>query len=645
MPDGTRFAQPLDDALAPPPDVHTTDDTNEIFDRLLRPFTTMMSQGHLGFLYDRWKQHPAARPGNGWSEQPMYGNGHQERRDGLLGKLMVINWGHIWEARGRLNNLHTAAGALDGSADQIFQNIHAAWTSKAGDAAAGTFTELRTASQTFADELQQLAAAVEGAWRTTRHAVRELACFADKPDGGKPMVDRYSSLGGGEGHGAEVRRDLSWYLDEMDNDLEVGHTSVEELRAPGGWKLWPGHGLKDRWANEICNELDDFCERYFLTIGTFRRRIEETVAEVERQWDALNTAATQLPGDPFGELSLPVPGSGPPPREHEPAGPPPRREEPTAPVSGPDPGIVEPPPRPQQAPDDTTIPSGVLPGEPPGTEQRQPEAGRPRTIEITDGDRKISVQSPDGAGHVTITIDDGSGPPKSYDLDFSAALGTETDAAEPRPEPDRRPELDHRQDRQQDRDLSAADRPVEQPVRAGQDGRCVIQDGPLTVTAEQPAVAPSSIVLTVDNGTGEPTTYTLDYSASSDDQATSTQAFTAGGQQYESASGFGGTSSPEAGPLGSTGAAAGNPGEAGLAVADDQPARSSHGAVSDHSGAAAGAAAGVPMFAGLGAGTADDSAERAASGWRLQGDLFDGDLEAEHGSASAAIGGEGGDRR
>jgi hypothetical protein len=131
-----------------------------------------------------------------------------------------------------------------------------------------------------------------------------------------------------------------------------------------------------------------------------------------------------------------------------------------------------------------------------GPETTDPATATPQTgetVEIKDGDHTISVSSPDGQGMVKVTVDDGSGTPKSYALDFDAASGLP-----------------------QSPDAGAAlDENVTQ-VPARTDGKCVIQDGDMTITAERPLFSPDSVTVTVDDGTGSPSTYTLDFPEDTD---------------------------------------------------------------------------------------------------------------------------------
>lgn len=157
-----------------------------------------------------------------------------------------------------------------------------------------------------------------------------------------------------------------------------------------------------------------------------------------------------------------------------------------APVSGdPGPAVAVEPPQPEEetAPEDGTEPADAV--------APDPAADDGESVKIQDGDRTIGVTSPDGEGRVRVTVQGADGQTKTYDLDFGAASGLPSGEA------------------------AAATDGVEQ-IPARTDGKCVIQDGALTITAERPLFSPDSIKLVVDDGSGEPSTYTLDF----DDQGT-----------------------------------------------------------------------------------------------------------------------------
>jgi hypothetical protein len=269
-----------------------------------------------------------------------------------------------------------------------------------------------------------------------------------------------------------------------------------------------------------------------------------------------------------------------------------------------------------------------------------------------------------------VTVDDGSGHPKTYTLDFgdgttsttegtggahAAADGSHGGAHAAHPgDPQFGPQGD-------------------QPIHAGDDGKCVIHDGDLTITAERPDGPDGPVKLTVDDGSGHPTTYDLDYSddepggqpsaaqamyrtlddrldgvIGSLDSQQAADAPTADQPSYAATSaqssvpsdggGFFSHHNDAAGQAGAFGmpdhghsqymAAPGDHGEAGLASAGDNGAGTTNG-TGEHPGGqqGSGAMAGMPMMAG-GAGAGGGDQDRAGNAqWRTTGDLFDEDSD------------------
>jgi uncharacterized protein YukE len=283
-----------------------------------------------------------------------------------------------------------------------------------------------------------------------------------------------------------------------------------------------------------------------------------------------------------------------------------------------------------------------------------PETGQ-ETVRIQDGDRAISVSSPDGSGQVRVTVEDATGATKSYSLDFDAASGLlpmgQAPAAAPEPA------------------VGPDGQPVEnevQQIPASTNGKCVIEDGPLTITAERPLFAPDSLRLVVDDGTGEPTTYTVDFSEQTDDPtgtAAGLPAVAPGpapAADQEIPQPAAEEVEPEV-PAEQEPAAAAEPealvaeppaeaavpeqpaaptvdadqvtapqaesdGTGAMSGRLPEPGAAELGVATDDSGgdAPAGAAAGMPMLGGAGAqGDSNDSGGRISSGWSVHGDLFD----------------------
>ncbi|HEU5472155.1 MAG TPA: hypothetical protein VFV67_15995 [Actinophytocola sp.] len=335
---------------------------------------------------------------------------------------------------------------------------------------------------------------------------------------------------------------------------------------------------KYRQALRTCEEkINQFKQDYTSKASAVHQYTDNACQAVQETYDALFAATTgTMSANPFEALGTtpdfedaqqggtgerprgggPGPGGGGPPGPGG-GGPGPGGGGPGPGGGGPGPGgggPVDPdaatPLPAETGPEQPTDPSRMPVPAGPGA------GGAPETISIKDGDRTISVTSPDGQGHVKVTVDDGTGQPKSYDLDFGAPTGTGSaggpgtpavDPATGRPIPGvgdgggpgsgggfgpggpggsatpGLPVVDPATARPLPAVDPATGQPVpggvDTPVTAGPDGRCVITDGPLTITAEHPPGSPDTIRVTIDDGTGEPTSYTLDYSGSTD-QAT-----------------------------------------------------------------------------------------------------------------------------
>jgi hypothetical protein len=257
------------------------------------------------------------------------------------------------------------------------------------------------------------------------------------------------------------------------------------------------------------------------------------------------------------------------------------------------------------------------------------------TVQITDGDRKISVTSPDGEGHVKVTVTDAAGTTKSYALDFDAAS-----------------EMSRPSDTgvgPQGQQVGPDGQPLVEQVPARSDGKCVIQDGEVTITAERPLFAPDSISFTIDAGTGAPTTYTVDFEDAAETPATAaapSEPVDAAATTVTAEDPAAAPAQPEAEPTANATTAQawhGDPsgsvsgvlvdnhdGEAGLASAEDST-DSTHADDSADKEANGMAGAGMPMTGG-GGGGAGAQEGRAGSGWSVHGDLFEaGTVYSMHG--------------
>lgn len=108
--------------------------------------------------------------------------------------------------------------------------------------------------------------------------------------------------------------------------------------------------------------------------------------------------------------------------------------------------------------------------------------GTPKEVTIQDGNRKITVGQPDMRGRSKVTVDDGTGEPREYEVDFTPDEPGETYE--------------------------------DGVIKAGPDGKAVIQDGDAAITLEQVPGQSGQMKMTVDDGT--PASYDFDFDAGTD---------------------------------------------------------------------------------------------------------------------------------
>ncbi|EHR59469.1 hypothetical protein SaccyDRAFT_0541 [Saccharomonospora cyanea NA-134] len=130
----------------------------------------------------------------------------------------------------------------------------------------------------------------------------------------------------------------------------------------------------------------------------------------------------------------------------------------------------------------------------PETGEAITDADGPGTLTVEQGDQKFTMTEPGEDGTMSITVEGGDGEPGEYRLDF----GTESELGEA-PGGDGVEEFGPQ----------GSGGEAQQVYRPGPDGKIHVKDGDLEITAEQPEGPDGPTVVTVDNGKGDPVTYTL----------------------------------------------------------------------------------------------------------------------------------------
>lgn len=543
-----------------------------------------------GIIYKRWQWHTIS--GNRWKEQPAFNEHDDQPERKKLEELKGLEWGPITDAAIRLGKLNEfAVGAVDTEIRQIGAMVSLAWPDKNGQAAVEKINAMSTTTKNFADVTKQLGTHLMGFVNETKKVIQGLVDFANSKE---------SYFGGYLGNDDNVDiAHFSYAIDSIDSRLSAGTTlgKPEPYNIDIARSTKPGLKIRDDWgwwySDVEKGRLDRFCDEYFNNVGAIRRMINEAHTAVEKHLTQFTGASAGLNFQPFANLEALGNASSqePPPKE-----PPPddkKKEDGgtggtetksgNGSTSGNGSSSTPPPPAPYQPPplsSDTgaTDPStGTTPGSAdvpgagdPVTGTPEPGTGRPNeTVTIEDGNRKISVGSPDSEGNVKVTVDDGTGQPKTYELDFGAGTGQQPGTTPGQLGPDGQPlpapasqfgptgqqppttgQLgpDGQPVATTPGQLGPDGQPImtadgSQQVQAGPDGKVVLQDGDVKITAEHPPGEPGQVKLTVDDGSGKPTTYLIDYSDPADPKV-ETQPATGVGQ------GFAGTAQPGPGNVG-----------------------------------------------------------------------------------------------
>jgi hypothetical protein len=243
-------------------------------------------------------------------------------------------------------------------------------------------------------------------------------------------------------------------------------------------------------------------------------------------------------------------------------------------------------------------------------------------LKVEQGGKTFEMTEPDSDGKMDITVDDGSGTPKDFKLDWPDGNASDPGA------------------------VAGTDdgKGPDGAYHPGPDGKIHIQDGDLQITAERPDGAAGPTVVTVDDGQGSPTTYTLgddttDESASDDlDPPAGDHGPSLPHPADGSTPGGGGLPDSGTGPSSGAAAVPGTLGDSGSLATGMQTGAGSHpadaaplGALPAPVAAAAAQTSGMTSMSGMGgmgamgAGAGGgENHERGSRAYRIDGGIFDG---------------------
>ncbi|MEU0469173.1 hypothetical protein ABZ215_34665 [Amycolatopsis sp. NPDC006131] len=350
------------------------------------------------------------------------------------------------------------------SQNSAMQALFGSWEGDGKSAAAASWTKfgdgVRAVEQSLehaADVVNRTIAAVAGSCRDKASWVLQYA-FQTWPQQQGLTAQDTSRLAGI----AELGRNAS--ADDFKHFIPflLGQQSPLAGQLLVGSSFGMSDELLDAVQSWAKSWLAEFCRWFAGFVGEFQTMCENTRVAVAAQWSALNTELQQVPDNPFAAVgeAAPVParssgaggagGSG-----GGAAG--------SAGGAGPTGLAGGAGATPPLAP--PVVPPAVPPAAPVPDEQD--------TLTVQRGDSKLELTEPDQTGRMAIKIDNGDGQPKDYQLTW----GT----------PD----------------------PATPAYTPAADGKIHIDDGPLHITADRPAGETGPTVITLDDGTGTPTTYTL----------------------------------------------------------------------------------------------------------------------------------------
>ncbi|RZQ64080.1 WXG100 family type VII secretion target [Amycolatopsis suaedae] len=531
----------------PPPNVNAND-TSDVHLEKLKLFQDIVNPQRMGSLYDRWNQCVLAR--KTWDQPPW---GQHEAESQLLPQLFGFNWGLIYDVAQRMGALATVGASLGSGASASQSALDGVWKGAGADAALQKFADLKAGAAKYQQTNASISGQLMGMWQTTREPVLQLAAMGDsgrvkdfcgfyesiddtsrsqkhanigyaeqfvkdfdirsREQGLKVLTVMGASLGANTYFDQYSAFGLAKAISSIDGlpgwaqqfTSFLGQFSPSEIAASvASWITGKEISHIDDIAKEI-PFLDDYCQQYNDTVVELRQRITETHRTVRlaletaddqfRQfgWGTEDSATTLTP---FAKLAPPK-AEEPPPAEKPASEPKPGGGVASGPgmpatpggggVSPPAPPAPPTPPMPEPGKNPVTGEAleidpetgKALPIDPVTGEVVADAAGEPETMTVEKGDNRISLTEPDADGKMTIGVEGKSGEPQTFELNF--------DPKEPGAETD----------------------PESNGHVPGPDGKIHIDEGGLKITAERPDGPGGPTLVTVDDGSGEPTTYTL----------------------------------------------------------------------------------------------------------------------------------------
>ena len=509
-----------------------------------KKFFHTLAEGYVRELYRRWRN-CKVRVTSWQSHDERPWDGEDTKK---LDELRDLSWGDFKTIEHVLDLLSQTSEAMNIGAEAAVRDLQQAWTGKDGDAAGQRLSEFAKASSSSSEALRSFYDHLRLMGGNTFAVIRDLSEWASS---GEPaaFVKKYGHYRPHSGEGTDedgMRKMVDWI--DGDPDVTFGMTNEEIAEEIDTWNI------RESTCLGYINKLDEVARDYCRMITAVRSRIDHAQSTISELFNTYVSSVNGLEINTFSKLQKPKlsgKGGG----EDRRGG---SQRTGTGPTStGNGPGSVTPTTSSSSTPGtstpststpststlDTSTPSTTTPSDAGSERQKDgtnpvtgkpleydprtgkpypidPETGEPvkeyddqDTTTVRQGDKEISVTEPSATGEMKVTVDDGKGGTKTYNLDFdptknpgdakgdkdaqgqsvsgtaSGAFGPQGSAA---------------------RDVPAGKAGAEDTVHTpGEDGKIRIKDGDVEIVAQQPEGADGVTVVRVDDGSGEPITEIL----------------------------------------------------------------------------------------------------------------------------------------
>jgi hypothetical protein len=564
-------AEKLKDPAGP----NNSENSTTIFQEL-EPFHDLLGAPALD-LYSRWISHPSRNLQRTFQDPLGCGVGATiegnnttgQSASSKLDQLCNFALGYFFAAGNRADNLGEAGKAAYDAEGQAKKKLLASWDGAAAEAAADRLNELANQANKYSETAHGFGAALHKLFETIRQPILDVVTSTKGgvQSGSVVAVQSGADTFRKQGYDESYYSGQSMFIDRLDEAIQWGRQkntgnqflthfdayvdprSANEVarsadsgtgpiapQALRGMSVDLDTGYDSKWSDMFCQDMDFFALNYSTAIGQYRDQINKTYDVVCQALQAFIDVIGTLGPDPFkvnapadgtdgnagsgssvgGTKSVSTPSS-------------PAMTAPAADIPAmPTPAAPEMPPAPTQP--DAAAPVVINPITHAAAEI-DPSTGRPYpidpqtgipikadqstvdTMSAKQGNDTIAMSEPGEDGKMMVSVDDGSGKLRSYQLDFGngrvdgnqagvAQQVSNSGSVEGQP-------LSALQAQLSPQPVSVPPAALDHSFTAQPDGTIHVDDGNLKIVAERADGPNGATTVTIDNGSGQPATYTL----------------------------------------------------------------------------------------------------------------------------------------